>query len=173
MCLRSEEKKSSQLGHTLVMRTPSSKEMAPAKARAVYSPSERPIAMFAASMASAPPSDARSFSSTASSSNGDAGPAAMGGLGSRTPMHDTMRKGEELAGAERLGDDCLPWNVTRDGVALSVGVGSAVLRTGTVCHWNHVDTTTVESVFRITGSPQCECGNAWNVPSAGQNQKWW
>ena len=46
----------------------------------------------------------------------------MGGLGPRTPMHDTMREGEELAGAERLGDDCLPWNVTRDGVALSVGV---------------------------------------------------
>ena len=46
-----------------VILTPSSNEMAPAKASAVYSPSESPIAMFAASSAAG--SSARSFSTAA------------------------------------------------------------------------------------------------------------
>ena len=57
----------------LVMRTPSSKEMAPAKASAVYSPSDRPIAMLASSMIFAPPSDARSISTAASEATKIAG----------------------------------------------------------------------------------------------------
>eukprot|EP00967_Tisochrysis_lutea_P094168 scaffold136707_cov27-Tisochrysis_lutea.AAC.1 len=50
----------------LVIFTPSSKEMAPAKASAVYSPSESPHATFAASIAAAPSSpEARNFSTAA------------------------------------------------------------------------------------------------------------
>ena len=50
---------------TLVILTPSSKERAPAKHSAVYSPSERPHATSAASMVAAPPSEALSFSTAA------------------------------------------------------------------------------------------------------------
>ena len=49
----------------LVILTPSSNEMAPAKASAVYSPSERPHATSAAAIVAAPSSVAFSFSTAA------------------------------------------------------------------------------------------------------------